>query len=149
MVIEKNTGQKRKTLLLRRVLTATIKGVIIYVFYFVLSLFLAPLSEFVPGFQQTIETFVTVYIILVIVAELTSGSILQHFFNGAKALFVIACIIVWLGTGTFSLTFQNLDFVVDIRVFLTIAMMLSLLGLANSVLQTIDHVNEKAEIALN
>lgn len=148
-MIEKNTGQKRKTLLLRRVLTATIKGVIIYVFYFVLSLFLAPLSEFVPGFQQTIETFVTVYIILVIVAELTSGSILQHFFNGAKALFVIACIIVWLGTGTFSLTFQNLNLVVDIRAFLTITMMLSLLGLANSVLQTIDHVNEKAEIALN
>jgi hypothetical protein len=149
LVIEKNTGQKRRTLLLHRAVKATIKGVIIYIFYFVLSLFLAPLSEFVPGFQQTIETFATIYIILVIVAELTSGSILQHFFNGAKALFVIACIIVWLGTGTFSLTFQNFSLLVDIRVFLTIAMMLSLLGLANSVLQTIDHVNEKAEIELN
>ena len=149
MVIEKNTGQKRRTLLLHRAVKATIKGVIIYIFYFVLSLFLAPLSEFVPGFQQTIETFATIYIILAIVAEQTSGSILQHFFNGAKALFVIACIIVWLGTGTFSLTFQNFSLLVDIRVFLTIAMMLSLLGLANSVLQTIDHVNEKAEIELN
>jgi uncharacterized ion transporter superfamily protein YfcC len=149
LVIEKNTGQKRRTLLLHRAVKATIKGVIIYIFYFVLSLFLAPLSEFVPGFQQTIETFATIYIILVIVAELTSGSILQHFFNGAKALFVIACIIVSLGTGTFSLTFQNFSLLVDIRVFLTIAMMLSLLGLANSVLQTIDHVNEKAEIELN
>jgi len=148
LVSEKYIGQKKKPSILRRALKATIKGVILYAVYFVLSQFLAPLSEFVPGFQQIIETFVTVYIILVIIAELTFGSILQHFFNGAKALFVIAYIMVWLGTGTFNLAFQNLNFVVDIRMFLTIAMMVSLLGLAKSVLQTIDYVNEKAEIAL-
>lgn len=144
----KKEANPRGRAFLGKALKATIKGVIVYVVYFALSQFLAPLSEIVLGFQQTIETFVTVYVILIIVAELTSGSILQHFFNSAKALFVIAYIMIWLETGTFSLTFQNLSFVVDIRVFLTIAMMLSLLGLAKSVLQTIDYVNEKAEISL-
>jgi cation transporter-like permease len=149
MVSETNTNPKRKPSILRRALKATVEGTILYAVYFVLSQFLAPLSEFVPGFQQIIETFVTVYIILIIVAELTSGSILQHFFNATKALFIIAYLMVSLGTGIFSLTFQGLNFVVDIRLFLIIALLLSLVGLAKSVLQTIDYVNERAELALN
>lgn len=148
MVDEANTNLKRKHSILRRALKAAIKGAILYVAYFLLSQFLAPLSEFVPGFQHIVETFGTVYIILIIVAELTSGSILQHFFNAAKALFIIAYLMVSLGTGIFSLTFQGLNFVVDIRLFLIIAMLLGLVGLAKSVLQTINYVNEKAELAL-
>jgi F0F1-type ATP synthase assembly protein I len=149
MVAEINTNLKRKNpAILRRALKATAEGAILYAVYFVLSQFLAPLSEFVPGFQQIVETFVTVYIILIIVAELTSGSILQHFFNATKALFVIAYLMVSLGTGIFSLAFQGLNFVVDIRLFLIMAMLLGLVGLAKSVLQTINYVNEKAELAL-
>ncbi|MGA2769140.1 MAG: hypothetical protein ABSF24_12625 [Candidatus Bathyarchaeia archaeon] len=148
MVSETNTNLKRKPSILRRALKATAEGAILYAVYFFLSQFLAPLSEFVPGFQQIVETFVTVYIVLIIIAELTSGSILQHFFNATKALFIIAYLIFSLGTGIFSLTFQGLNFVVDIRLFLVIAMLLALVGLAKSVLQTIDYVNEKAELAL-
>jgi len=149
MVDETNINRKRKTSILRKALKATVEGTILYAVYFVLSQFLAPLSEFVPGFQQMIETFVIVYIILIIVAELTSGSILQHFFNVAKALFIMAYLMVSLGTGIFSLTFQGLNFFVDIHLFLIIALLLSLVGLAKSVLQTMDYVNEKAEIALD
>lgn len=149
MVAEINTKLKRKNpAILRRALKATAEGAILYAVYFVLSQFLAPLSEFVPGFQQIVETFVTVYIILIIVVELTSGSILQHFFNAAKALFVIAYLMVSLGNGIFSLTFQGLNFVVDIHLFLIMAMLLGLVGLAKSVLQTMNYVNEKAELAL-
>ena len=69
-------------------------------------------------------------------------------FNGAKALFVVAYLIVSLGTGVLSLTFQGLNFVVDIHLFLVIAMLLGLVGLAKSVLQTIHYLNEKAELTL-
>jgi len=148
MANEKSGNIKRKTPILRRALIATIKGAILYAVYFFLSQFLAPLSQLVPGFQQIVETFVTVYIILIIIAELTSGSILQHFFNAAKSLFVVAYLIVSLGTGALSLTFQGLNFVVDIHLFLVIAMLLGLVGLAKSVLQTIHYLNEKAELAL-
>ena len=148
MANEKSGNIKRKTPILHRALKAAIKAVILYAVYFFLSQFLAPLSQFIPGFQQIVETFVTVYIILIIIAELTSGSILQHFFNGAKALFVVAYLIVSLGTGVLSLTFQGLNFVVDIHLFLVIAMLLGLVGLAKSVLQTIHYLNEKAELTL-
>lgn len=148
MVGDMNTGPKRQPTMLRKALKAAVKVVILYVVYFFLSQFLAPISEFVPGFPQMVETFVTVYIIFIVVAELTSGSIFHHFFNTAKALFVVAYLMFSLRTGIFTVASEGLSFVVDVRLLLMIAMLLGLVGLAKSVLQTIDYVNERAEIAL-
>jgi hypothetical protein len=55
---------------------------------------------------------------------------------------------VALGTGIFSMTIQGMSFEVDIHLLLLIAMLLALLGLAKSVIQTIDYINEKTELAL-
>ena len=64
---EKSIGFKER---LRRItlkiLKATIKAALLYGVYFVLSMFLAPISDVVPGFQQMVETFVTVYLFLMI-----------------------------------------------------------------------------------
>lgn len=148
MVADTYTNLKTRPAILRRALKATVEGAILYAVYLLLSQFLAPLSEFVPGFQQMVETFVMVYIVLIIIAELAAGSIFQHFFNAAKALFIIAYLMVALGTGIFSMTIQGMSFEVDIHLFLLIAMLLALLGLAKSVIQTIDYINEKTELAL-
>ena len=148
MVADTYTNLKTRPAILRRALKATVEGAILYAVYLLLSQFLAPLSEFVPGFQQMVETFVMVYIVLIIIAELTAGSIFQHFFNAAKALFIIAYLMVALGTGMFSMTIQGMSFEVDIHLFLLIAMLLALLGLAKSVIQTIEYINEKTELAL-
>ena len=64
-----------------KALKATIKAVIIYVIYFILWSFLAPVSEMIPGFQQTVEIFVMVYIFLMIIGELSAGTIFNHFFK--------------------------------------------------------------------
>jgi len=128
-----------------KALKASVKGILFYAIYFVLWMFLAPISDMVPGFQQMIETFVMVYILLMIVGELASGTIFQYFFNVAKALFVIGYLIFSLKGGIFGLTFQNVSLMVDLRLFLAIAMLLSLLGLAKSVLQAINYMSEKAE----
>jgi hypothetical protein len=128
-----------------KALKATVKGILFYGIYFVLWMFLASISEIVPGFQQMVETFVMVYILLIIIGELTSGTIFQYFFNVAKALFVIGYLIFSLKGGIFGLTFQNVSLMVDLRLFLAIAMLLSLLGLAKSVFQAINYMNEKAE----
>jgi hypothetical protein len=128
-----------------KALKATVKGILFYGIYFVLWMFLASISEIVPGFQQMVETFVMVYILLIIIGELTSGTIFQYFFNVAKALFVIGYLIFSLKGGIFGLTLQNVSLMVDLRLFLAIAMLLSLLGLAKSVFQAINYMNEKAE----
>ena len=129
-----------------KALKAAIKGAIFYVVYIVLSQLLAPISEYVPNIQQIIETFATVYISLVILTELASGTIFQYVLNTAKSLFVIAYVILSLKTGVFALTAENMSLVIDLRLFLAIGMLLGLLGLAKSVMQTINYVNERAEL---
>ncbi|MEM3627574.1 MAG: hypothetical protein QXZ25_06060 [Candidatus Bathyarchaeia archaeon] len=128
-----------------RVLRAAVKGIIFYVVYFVLSIFLAPISELFPGFKEAVEIIAIVYISLMIVGELTSGTIFQHFFNVAKELFVFGFLILSLESGVISVTYQQIKLTVDLRLFLIIAVFLSLLGLSKSILQTIDFLNEKAE----
>jgi hypothetical protein len=61
---------------------------------------------------------------------------------------VIGYLIFSLKGGIFSLTYENVSVMADLRLFLTIAMLLSLLGLAKSVLQAINFMNEKAEYAI-
>jgi hypothetical protein len=139
-------SKRRIPKILVKALKATVKGVIIYAIYFVLSLFLAPISEFIPGFQQMIETFVMIYIVFVVIAELTSDSILQHFFNGAKALFVIAYLMLSLRTGIFGFTLQSVNLLIDFRLFLMVAVLLELVTLAKSMLQAVDYMNERTEL---
>jgi len=140
-----NDFKKRVRNFTFKALKATVKGILFYGIYFVLWMSLAPISEMVPGFQQMIETFVMVYIFLIIVGELTSGTIFQYFFNVARALFVIGYLIFSLKGGIFGLTFQNVSLMVDLRLFLAIAMLLSLLGLAKPVFQAINYMSEKEE----
>lgn len=148
MVDERNGNSKRK---LRKIvsksLKATIRGLILYIAYFVLMQFIAPVSEYIPGFQQMAEIFVTVYISLVIITELISDTIFQHFLNAAKNFFIIAYVVFLLKTGIFGLTVGNMSLTIDIRLFLVFAMLLGLLGLAKSMMQAIDYMNERAEIA--
>ncbi len=142
----KDSGWKKHIRgLLWKATKATIKGLIAYVIYFFAWSFLSPLSQLIPGLQQMIETFVAIYIVLMVLGELTSGTIYQHFFNAAKALFIIAYMLMSLKGGMFGFSFENVSLMIDLRMFVVIAMLLSLLSLAKSVLQAIDFMNEKAE----
>jgi F0F1-type ATP synthase assembly protein I len=147
-MVETNNDAKKT---LRRIpfkaLKATIKGVVIYAIYFILWTFIAPISQIIPGLQQMMETFVMVCIIFIVAEELTSGTIYHYFFNVGKALFVIGYLIGTLNGGIFSIRFQNINLIVDLRLVLAITMLLGLLGLAKSVLQTINYINEKTEHA--
>ena len=128
-----------------KALKATVKGVLFYTVYFIIWSFLSPITQIVPSVQQTVEIFVMVYIVLMIVGEFTSGTIYQHFFSVAKALFVIGYLILSLMGGVLEASYQNVNLMVDIRLFLTVAILLSLLGLSKSVLQAINHLNERTE----
>jgi hypothetical protein len=145
MASDKKEARSNVRSIVIKALKATVKGLLVYAIYFILWTFIAPVAEIIPGFQGMIETFVAVYIVLMIIGELTGGTIYQHFFNGAKALFVMFYLLLTLNGGIINMSFQNFALFIDLRLFLTITMILSLLGLARSVLQAINFVNEKAE----
>ncbi len=124
---------------------ATIKGSIFYGVYFVLSQYMAPLFVLMPSFQPMIEAFMITYVVLVMAAELTRGTVCQHFLNMAKALFVVGYLIFSMGSGVFNLSIGSTSIVVDLRLILTIAVLLSLLGVAKAVIEAVNYMSEKAE----
>ncbi len=129
-----------------RALKAAVKGTLFYFLYFLLwMMFLAPLALIIPGLQGIIETFFAVYIILMVIGELTHGTIFQHFFDAAKTLFIIGYLLLSLKGGLVSLTYQEIILTVDLRLFLMFAILLSLLGLTKSVLQAINYLTQKTE----
>jgi hypothetical protein len=132
-----------------KALKATIKGVLFYALYFVLWMFIAPMASMVPSLKEVVETFVAVYIVLMIMGEFASGTIFQYFFAAAKELFIIGFLIVSLNGGLVGGSFQNINFVLDIRFLLMFAVLLGSLGFAKTVLQAINYVSEKAEYTKN
>jgi hypothetical protein len=128
-----------------KALKATVKGILFYITYFVLWGLISPLSEFIPELQQILEIFVIVYVVFVILGELASGTIYQYFLKVARALFVTLYLLLELKGGVFSLTYNNINFFVDLRMVLAVVVLLSLLGIAKSMLQAVNYLNERAE----
>jgi hypothetical protein len=132
-----------------RVAKATVKAVLVYLLYFFLSPMLAPLFEMVPGFMESIEAFLIVYIVLMILSDITAKTVFQHFFNTARALFFMGYLLLSMGDGVFSTSYENFSLTVNLTLFYTIAATLSLLGLAQTILQAINFIHERAEASSN
>ena len=144
MVEEKKRGNLVRDVSFR-VAKAAVKAILVYLIYFLLVPLLAPLFELIPGFMESIEVFVVVYIVLMILGDLTAKTVFQYFFSTARALFFMAYLLLSMGNGEFSTAYENFSLTVNLTLFYTIAATLSLLGFARTILQAINFMHEKAE----
>lgn len=131
--------------LIYRILKAIVKGAVLMVVYIISGHLLAPVSQFLPGLREMIQGFIIAYTALSIISTLVTDMILQHVLNTAKELFVVAMLVSSFRSGILTFNFDNANIVVDLRILLTVATMFGILGLAKSVLEAINYVNEKAE----
>ena len=144
--------KKRKNLIKDvsfRVAKATVKAILVYLIYFLLAPMLAPLFGLIPGFMESIEAFIAVYIVLMILSDLTAKTVFQYFFSTARALFFMGYLLLSMGDGVFSTSYESFSLTVNLTLFYTIAATLSLLGLARTILQAINFMHEKAEADSN
>lgn len=132
-----------------RVAKATIKAILVYLVYFLLVPMLAPLFGLIPGFIESIEAFVAVYIVLMILSDLTAKTVFQYFFNTARALFFMGYLILSMGDGVLSASYENFSLTVNLTLFYAIAATISLFGFARTILQAINFMHEKAETRSN
>lgn len=150
MEVEQNISTKQKIRGLSfRIAKTALKVAFIVIIYMLCSQILEQTSIPIPGLQGMIAAFVIMYVALMIVSDLTSGSIIHHFFNGARSLFVIAYFIISLNSGILDYTFGNMNLMVDVRLFVMLVMLFGLLGLAKSIIQAISFMNEKLELPIN
>jgi hypothetical protein len=128
-----------------KVAKATIKGTLFYTLYFVLSPYLQAISTLIPGFTATVELFVGVTIVLMILGDLTAGTICQPFLNVGRALFTIAYLVWAFGDGFLNVAYESFSLTVDLTMFFAIAASLGLIGLSISIMQAINFMSERAE----
>ena len=128
-----------------RVLKASLKVTLVYIIYIFVAPMLAPLSGLIPDLMISIESFVIVFVVLMVLSDLTKDTIFQHFFNTARELYVIGYLLLSMGDGFMSLSYESISLTVNLTIFYSIAVLLSLLGLARSILQAIDYMGKKAE----
>ncbi|MGB9914189.1 MAG: hypothetical protein ACPLIG_01295 [Candidatus Bathyarchaeales archaeon] len=128
-----------------RIAKATVKAILVYLIYFLLAPLLAPLFELVPGVMESIEAFIAIYIALMIIGDITARTIFEHIFRTARALFFMAYLLLSLGNGVISTSYENFSLTLDLTAFTAIALSLSLLNVAASILQAINFMNDKTE----
>ncbi len=125
-----------------KVVKATVKAILIYLIYFLLTSMLAPLFGLIPGFMESIEAFVAVYITLMILSEITERTIFQYFFSATRTLLFVAYLLLSMGNGVINASYENF---LNLTLFYMIALTLSLIGFARSILQAINFMSERTE----
>ena len=128
-----------------RILKSTVKAILVYLVYFLLTAILAPFLGLIPELLESIEIFVAVYVVLMILSDLTARTVFQHFFSTTKALFLVAYLLISMGDGVLSINYENAILSVNLALFYTLAIIFSLLGFAKTILQAISFMTEKAE----
>jgi hypothetical protein len=131
-----------------RIVVTTLKAVLIYLIYYVVSPFVLPFLAFIPGLAETIEIFIMVYIVLMILGDITAGTIYNCFFNVGNAFFVIFYLLSLARDSVFMVSHQNFNLTADLTMLYTIAALLGLLGLAKAVMQAIIFMSERAETGI-
>ena len=131
-----------------RVAKATVKAVLVYLLYFLVAPLILPMLTLVPGLVESIEFFVIVFVVLMVLSDLTERTIYHCFFNTARALFVIAYLAFSVRDGLFTTNVENISLTVNLTLFYTIAALLSLLELAKTVMQAINFMSERAETGI-
>ena len=128
-----------------RVVGAILKAILIFVVYLLVSPFLTPVSTLFPGLMETLELFVIMYVVLMILGDIAKGTIVQYFFGTARSLFFIGYLLFSMGDGVLNSSFQNYSLSVNLTLFYTIAIMLSLLGFAKTIMEAINFMVKRAE----
>lgn len=131
--------------ILFRITKASAKAILVYLTYFLITSLLASLFKSIPHVMDSIEAFIVVYILLIIIGDISARTIFEHIFRTARALFFMGYLLLSLGNGIISTTYQNFSVTLDLTGFTAIALSLSLLNVAASVLQVINFMNDKAE----
>ena len=148
MVEEKNRSQNKFRGLAFRIAKASAKAILVYLLYFLAMSFFTPFLGLVPGLVESIEVFVTVYVVLMILGDLTAHSVFGCFFDFARAFFVLGYLVLSVGDGTFNMAYENFSLTLNLTLFYAFAALLSMLGIATSVMKAVSFMSERAESGL-
>jgi hypothetical protein len=146
---KKRTGKKGFTVkkLVWRLLKAFIKTVIIYFIFEIITGFMGSFESF-QDYQMVSNAFMVLYVFFIFATELARGTIFQHVFAVANSMMFILYFANILNTSAFSFAVEQIQLMIDLRFFLGIFVVGSILGLAKNMLGFILWMHEREELWL-
>jgi len=152
-----DTGNRREGLLRKmapRVFKASLWGFVTFLMYYIpYQLLVLPMLMF-PEFlsfkvQPIFYNFIALAVFFAVAIQLFSGTTLQHGLGVARALILMTYLIYALNGGILTLTpnigAEAFTIVIDFKAFLMMIILVSLLSLAKSILQTINFLASEKE----
>jgi hypothetical protein len=140
-----------------RVLKSALWGFATFLMYYIAyQLFVLPILMFPELFSFQVQpiffTFVALAVFFAVAIQFFSGTIIQHMLGVARSLILMTFLIYALKGGILTLTenvgTQTLTIMIDFRLFLMMIILVSLLGLAKSIIQTINFLaSEKTSLS--
>jgi hypothetical protein len=121
-------GDKKARLkkVIPRILKAAISSILLYFIVYYVSSRLSPYEAFFPSYRPLTGSLTAIFVILLFAVELSYGTVFHYIFSFARSLVFLIYLVV------------------DVRIFLTIVIFVLVLGLAKTVLQTINFLTGKA-----
>ena len=123
---------------------ALFKTGIVYLLFIIFSAFIAPFQG-LYDYQMVLTGFFALYMFFIFILEFTRGTIFHHIFSIANSLFVVFYFAGIINTGKINFTLEQFNLMIDIRFFLAIFILGSILGLAKSMLNLLSWMNEREE----
>jgi hypothetical protein len=127
-----------------RLLKASVKTIIAYLFFMLISQLMAPL-EGIYSYQATFTIFFALYLAFIFLIELTKGTVYQHLFSITNSLIFVAYFAYILNTSIITFSIEQVSLLVDLRFFFYIFVLGGILGFAKSILQFLSWVNDREE----
>lgn len=135
-----------KTLAIR-FLKATFKTAIVIAIYAASSMFIAPF-EGLANYQIFPTAIILMYAFFVFAIEFARNTIFEHFFRIASSLMIMIYFAQFLNKGVFDFTVEQIHLTLDVRFFLAVFYVGSVLAFAKSMLQMLSWMNKREEIWL-
>ncbi len=145
---QKLLGTMSRRELVWRIAKTVAKVVVISLLYLVVLPFLQPFFQMAPELAASLEAFVVIYLVFMVIGDLTAKTIWHYVFNVASSFLVLSYLIYVLNNRLVSVTFEGVVLTLDLSLFYVTVVGLSLLGLARAFLQVINFLSEKAEVDL-
>lgn len=148
-MVEEGSRKGIMNKLIPRAIKAALWGAFTYVFVYYLPRLIYPMDLLPLEYNQFFYLFVGIVVFFAVVVKFFSGTILEHAFSIARALILIIYFIAVFNGGIISLTMPmkgtTVNLLVDLKAFLAILILMSLLEIAKSMFQLTNFLAKKAE----
>lgn len=132
--------------LVRNAVKAAVKGAAGVLILIAISEFSSPFKEMLPYQGLAFGVLPVVFVLLMVTGELLSGTVFYHVLNLANTLLLTGYMLYVFSISVLVFNIENITFIIDLRIILSIALVLNLVGFAKALLGLVGYLAENVKM---